>query len=167
MTSVMWRITPDTGPVSVYFTVEAVWQERDGGSLTGVTMRSGPTVRQMAVCTPPTPTPESPPVLPLIEPQPVYFYPTLPPAIVQGEHFFSVLESHHVVTIITRPGGHVALDTECAVQDNIGRYSNGAGVTFRGCDLTINTGPAEVVAIWPEDGITVLFQHWIEVHSPY
>ena len=77
-----------------------------------------------------------------------------------------------MVIVISRPYGHVALDTDCRTQDNIRRIDNGEVVTFTGCDLVSESHPnpngniqAEIVVIWPKDGQTVLFQHWIQVRA--
>ena len=120
----------------------------------------------------PTPTPTPRPLLPLIEPQLVYFDPTLPPTLVQNGRFISQIQSHHVVLVISQPYGHVALDTDCPTQDNIRRVDNGEVITFTGCDLVNESHPnpngnieAEIVVLWPKDGQTVLFQHWIQVRA--
>ena len=123
---------------------------------------------ETAQCQPFTPTPTAtrkPVKLPLIEPQPFYFEPTLPPTIWRGGSFAAELQSHHIVIVITQPGGHVGVNTQCAEQENIGRFGNGEVVEFFGCSVTSGPRQAEVVGIWPKDGRTLLFQHWIEVHA--
>ena len=122
----------------------------------------------LAQCQPFTPTPTAtrkPVKLPLIEPQPFYFEPTLPPTIWRGSSFSAHIRSHHIVIVITQPGGHVGVNTQCVEQENIGRFGNGDVVQFFGCSVTSGPRQVEVIGIWPKDGRTLLFQHWIEVHA--
>ena len=113
-------------------------------------------------CMPGTP---KPPKLPLIEPQPVYFNPTLPPVLWDNEPFSSQIESHHVVIVMSAPGGYVSINRVCAEQENLQRVNNGEVLFFLGCAPTSHDRQVEILAIWPKDGRTVLFQHWVEVRG--
>ena len=143
-----------------------------------------PTPTNTSVPTPtqtptPTPTPTDTgggggpaPILPLIEPQLAYFYPTLPPTLWQHERFSAEIQTHHVVLVISIPTGHVAINTNCPNQENIRLANNGELLSFTGCNLVNENAPtekgtmeAQILVIWPKDGRTVLFQHWIEVNQ--
>ncbi len=101
--------------------------------------------------------------LPLIEPQPVYFDPTLPPVLWDKEPFSSQVNSHHIVIVMTSPGGYVSVNEPCAQRSNSREVNNGEVIFFLGCAPTDGSRHVEIVALWPEDQITVLFQHWVEV----
>ena len=112
----------------------------------------------------PTPTPtEPPPAAPLIEPQPLYFDPTLPPVLFMGTPFYTQVQSHHAVVVISRPNGYISLDAPCQQAQSLRSVQNGDVIAFTGCVLTAGPNDAEVAGIWPKDGRTLLFHQWIEI----
>ena len=66
----------------------------------------------------------------------------------------------------------MSINTDCQNIENIRQADNGELVSFTGCNLVNENVPtdnggmeAEIVVIWPKDGRTVLFHHWIEVNQ--
>ena len=111
----------------------------------------------------PTPTPTNTPPVPYIAkivPQKVRFEPDLPHQFVKGRMVLTEIKTSHVVLVKT--DGNLAIDSSCVEPEYIRRTNNGNIVAFMPCQV----GITELVALWADDGRSILFRREIRIVPP-